>query len=116
MSINSLAARPVQAAADPDPNAPDFTVSIKGMAFHLPEGMELKPGMKVAFVNEDGMRHTATSDDSGADGNPLFNLTLGPRQTKVLTITDAMLGENGVAASRGFHCELHPSMQGTLEI
>jgi plastocyanin len=85
----------------------DLTIIINGqngsMSFS-PNPAGLKVGQKVAWHNSDGIVHTATAD-SGA-----FNTgSIAPGSTSApITLT--------VAAASGYHCSIHPSMVGTVNV
>ena len=70
---------------------------------YLPKDAEGDRGVAVLFRNEDDVAHTFTADDGLFDSHPVkpgsrFEFSFdGPRTVK-------------------FHCEIHPSMHGTIKI
>lgn len=82
--------------------AGEVSVSIEGFAFN-PSSITAKVGQTITFTNGDSAPHTATLDDgscttkqiagSGSDG---------------LTFT--------VAGTYPFHCNVHPTMKGTITV
>jgi plastocyanin len=79
------------------------SVTISGFAFN-PDELTVAAGGSVSISNEDASSHTFTSDDDG-----VFEAELSANESAEVTI-DADPG------SYGFHCEIHPSMQGTLTV
>lgn len=75
------------------------TLTIAGFAFE-PATVTLPEGDSLTVRNEDTATHTFTMDDGTIDE------TLEPGDQVVVT----------PGAAGGFHCEIHPSMTGTLEI
>lgn len=76
--------------------------SMSGSAFVPPE-IRAKVGDVIAWTNRDSVPHTATLDDDSC--------------------TTDSLGEGGVGAltfsapgSYPFHCKIHPTMTGTIEV
>lgn len=81
--------------------AADHVVEIKKMAFQ-PATLEVTPGDTVTFVNRDRAPHTATSNDGAFDTGQIAN-------GKAARIT---IGQGGVF---GYHCAVHPMMQGQIQ-
>ena len=77
-------------------------VSIKDFAFD-PAQITAKVGDVVAFSNGDTAGHTATLDD-GSCTTP----TIAGGSTAALVFT--------AAGTYPFHCSIHPSMTGTIEV
>ena len=65
----------------------------------------------LSVLNRDSYRHTVTSEATGADGRPLFDVVVPPGATR------SVPGATGLAAGDyGFYCRLHPNMRGTLTV
>lgn len=88
------------AAADGGGDAAEVTIS--GSAFD-PEELTVAAGSTISISNEDGFGHTFTSDDGG------FDVDLGGGETGEATAPSD-------AGEYEFHCEIHPSMTGTLTV
>lgn len=74
---------------------------IKGFAF--PAGLTVKAGEAIAWTNSDSAPHTVTFDDGTcASGSIRGGATVVVRYT--------------VPGTYAFHCAIHPSMTGTLEV
>ena len=85
----------------------DVTITINGMNGNQsfsPDPSTAKVGQTVAWRNADSITHTASAD-SGAfnTGNIAPGATSSP-----ITMT--------AAGSFGYHCQIHPSMVGTLNV
>jgi plastocyanin len=83
------------AAADGTIVAVDFTLS----------DLEITPGSELRVENRDSTTHTATADDGsfdigGVQGGTTSDPVAGPSEPGKYT----------------FHCEIHPSMTGTLTV
>ena len=78
--------------------------SITAKDFQFSEAPTVAAGSEVTFVNEDTAPHTLTADDDAFDSG---NVAAGEKGS----ITAP--GEPGEYA---FHCEIHPSMTGTLTV
>lgn len=98
------------ACSKADPNNPAggdpalvHHVSIQAMQF-LPATITGLPGSKITWTNNDTVIHTVTSNDgiSFSSGN------INPQGT--FTFTFNTLG------TYAYHCNLHPSMQGTINV
>lgn len=81
--------------------AADITIS--GLAFQ-PSALDVEAGATITIANEDGPTHTFTADDGS------FDEELASGDSVDVTIEGASGDE------LGFHCEIHPSMTGTLTI
>jgi FtsP/CotA-like multicopper oxidase with cupredoxin domain/plastocyanin len=60
---------------------------------------------------DDQYLHSVTSDDTDANGNPLFTVDVPPSASETIPAASAL-----APGSYGFHCRFHPSMRGTLTI
>lgn len=90
-------------AEDGPASCPD-TIVIQDFAFE-PASCSVEVGSTLTFVNEDDVQHTATSDPGAA---ATFDTgLLDPGESATVTIAEA--------GSSPYHCEVHPSMQATLE-
>jgi plastocyanin len=85
------------------PASSNVTVSIKNFSFN-PSILTIKVGIKVTWVNDDGVNHTITSDS----GSQLNSATILPGQSFDFTF-------NGVGTSN-YHCSIHPMMKGTVVV
>jgi FtsP/CotA-like multicopper oxidase with cupredoxin domain len=66
---------------------------------------------QLSVLNQDTYAHTVTSEDTDADGEPLFDIDVPPGATR------AIPGATGLAAGDyGFYCRYHPNMRGTLTV
>jgi FtsP/CotA-like multicopper oxidase with cupredoxin domain/plastocyanin len=74
--------------------------------------VELAKGGTLSVVNFDGTRHSVTSDDRDANGNPLFSTVVDPEGTATVEgVADLAPG------TYPFHCIFHVgTMRGTLTI
>lgn len=88
-------------ACSPSAAAPTVPVTIAGFAF--PATITAKVGDVVGFTNEDGAPHTATLDDGSCTTE-----NLGQGATGALVFS--------AAGSYPFHCKIHPTMTGTIEV
>ena len=77
-------------------------VTIKGFAF-APETLQVKAGDEVTITNDDGTDHTFTLDDGSFDSGHI-----GAGKSATHTFDSA--------GSFSFHCEIHPTMKGTVEV
>ena len=68
-----------------------------------PDPVTIQAGGKVTWVNRDSAPHTATADDGSFDTGTLDQNKLKSESFK----------EPGTYP---YHCEIHPSMRGTLEV
>lgn len=79
------------------------TVTISNMTFN-PDPVQVKAGDTVVWSNQDRMAHTATADDGSFDTGKI-----APKATsKPIRF--------GKAGDVPYHCEIHPSMTGTVQI
>ncbi len=80
---------------------PTRTVLIQGFKFK-PANITIKPGTKVIWINKDTTQHTATANNARS-----FDLgSLGPGQRFSHTFKKA--------GKKAYHCEIHPSMKGSV--
>ncbi len=79
----------------------DVAASIAGNAF--PADISLSVGQTVTFKNEDAVPHTVTLDDGSCDTD-----TIAGGASAGLTFSEA--------GSYPFHCTVHPTMTGTIEV
>ena len=78
------------------------SITMVNFAFS-PDSVTVASGGAVSLTNEDGSTHTFTSDDAGVD----------------VSVSAGESAEAQVDAEAGtydFHCEIHPSMTGTLTV
>jgi plastocyanin len=68
-----------------------------------PDPVVVQVGGKVTWQNQDTAPHTATADDGSFDTGTIENGKLG----------SATFKEPGTFA---YHCEIHPTMHGTVEV
>ncbi len=76
--------------------------TIAGNAF-APSPVALTAGQTVTFTNNDSVSHTVTLDDGSCDTGPITG-----GASAGLTFS--------AAGSYPFHCAIHPSMTGTVEV
>jgi plastocyanin len=81
-------------SSDDGVTASDFTFS----------SFTAAPGAEVTFQNEDDVRHTMTADDGSFDSG------------EVDGGSSATITAPSEAGDHAFHCEIHPSMTGTLTV
>ncbi len=86
-----------------DPSGSATKVNIKDSLFQ-PSSLEVPVGTKVEWHNQDGVPHTVTSDIQGLFDSGVLN------PGKKFDFTFNTLG------SYGYHCSIHPSMQGTITV
>lgn len=86
-----------------DDGAAEGAATIEARDFTL-TSIEVAPGTEVEVVNTDEAAHTVTSDDAAFDSG---NVAGGG--TGTFTAPDE-------AGEYAFHCEIHPSMTGTLTV
>lgn len=77
------------------------TITIEGFKF---TNATAAPGASVSVDNQDSAAHTATADDDSFDSG---NLEGGAKGT---------IKAPDKAGEYPFHCEIHPSMKGTLTV
>jgi plastocyanin len=82
--------------------AADETVTIQGFAFH-PATVTVNVGDTVTWTNSDGVAHTATANNGSFDTE-----AISPGSSKSVTFN--------AAGTFGYHCEIHPSMHGTVVV
>lgn len=88
---------PTQQAASDDPSS---EIGIANFRFG-PGELEVKAGTKVTWTNQDGTRHTVTSDDDVFDSGSMEN-----GGTFSFTFNEA--------GTFTYHCNFHPGMVGTV--
>jgi plastocyanin len=76
-------------------------ITIEGFAFN-PSTITVSGPTEVTVTNNDTAPHTFTLDDGSAD------LALGAGESGTVTVE--------VSETTGFHCAIHPSMTGTVEV
>jgi plastocyanin len=76
-------------------------VTIQDFAFH-PSTITVSGPTEVTVTNNDTTAHTFTLDDGSAD------LALGAGESGTVTVD--------VSETTGFHCRIHPTMTGTIEV
>jgi plastocyanin len=86
----------VPAAAD------DATITIESFAFE-PASLTVDAGTTVTVSNDDAAAHTWTADDGAFEVEDL-----SPGDTGTHTFDDT--------GSFAYHCEIHPSMKGTVVV
>jgi plastocyanin len=77
------------------------TITIQGLAFD-PSTLTVSGETTITITNNDSTTHTFTLDDGSVDQE------IPAGETVDVTVN--------VSASTGFHCKIHPSMTGTLEV
>jgi plastocyanin len=82
------------------PEAQPGSVTIANYDFG-PTPLKVAKGAKVRFTNADEVPHTATADDQSFDSGTLAN-----GQSFEVTVQQTV----------SFHCDIHPTMQATLEV
>jgi plastocyanin len=85
-----------------DVPAGDVAATIAGNAYD-PATISATAGQSVTFTNQDGVPHTVTFDDGGCDSG---NIAGGASATLQVE----------APGTYPFHCNVHPSMTGTLEV
>jgi plastocyanin len=76
-------------------------ITIQGFAFD-PTALTVSGETTITITNNDQTTHTFTLDDGSVDQE------IPAGETVEVTVN--------VSASTGFHCKIHPSMTGTLEV
>jgi plastocyanin len=77
-------------------------VSVQGFAFH-PGTVTVNVGDTVTWTNNDGVQHTATANSGAFDTD-----AISPGSSKSVTFHSA--------GTFAYHCEIHPSMHGTVVV
>jgi plastocyanin len=77
------------------------TITIAGFAFD-PNSISVSGPTEVTITNNDSATHTFTLDDGSVDE------MIAGGETVTVTVD--------VSETTGFHCNIHPSMTGTLEV
>lgn len=85
------------------------TVTMENFAFN-PSSITVKKGTTVTWTNKDSVAHQVSSDPypSHTDLPGLFSNSLSQNQTYSFTFDKI-----GVF---GYHCQIHPSMKGTVTV
>ncbi len=79
------------------------SVAIQGMAFS-PATVTVVVGTTITWTNMDGTAHTVTSND----GTSFNSGNIAPNGTFTFTAS--------TPGSYGYHCSIHPTMTGTVQI
>lgn len=82
-------------------SAPASTITVKSFAFS-PATLTVKAGTAVTITNNDSPAHTWTADDKS------FNEALSPGKSVTHTFDKP--------GTYAYHCEIHPSMKGTVTV
>ncbi|MDH5223742.1 MAG: cupredoxin domain-containing protein [Actinomycetota bacterium] len=91
---------PVAEAGDLAPGS--AAINIVDLTFE-PTSITVAPGSTdIAITNADSVDHTFTLDDGSVDET----VSAGSNVTVTVDLTESV----------GFHCEIHPSMTGTLQV
>jgi plastocyanin len=85
-----------------NPVAASGALTIKGFAF-APSTLKVKKGERVTVTNDDSATHTWTLDDKSFDAGKL-----APGKSASHTFDST--------GSFSYHCEIHTSMKGTIEV
>ena len=89
------------ASTQPPPSSPAAgTLVVSKFTFSAVTGAVA--GTPVTIENKDAFKHTVTADDK------TFDVALDPNGTAKLTVDKA--------GTYSFHCEIHPSMKGSLTV
>jgi plastocyanin len=97
---NGEGGEPIAEAGDLAPGS--AAINIVDLAFE-PATITVAPGQtEIAITNADTVDHTFTLDDGAVD-QPI---SAGQNATVTVDLSESM----------GFHCEIHPSMTGTLQV
>jgi FtsP/CotA-like multicopper oxidase with cupredoxin domain len=78
---------------------------------YSPSSVTIEQGGVLRVVNQDSMVHTVTSVAADADGDPIFDVTIGARKTGTLVVPATL-----AAGKYSFYCTRHPNMRGTLVV
>jgi plastocyanin len=78
------------------------TVVIQNFSFN-PAQITVKRGTKVTWINKDSTKHTATANNGAFDSG-----VLRPGQSYSHTFK--------TTGKKGYHCEIHPSMMGSVTV
>ena len=82
----------------------DVVITITGSMTFTPNPASVQVGQTVAWRNNDSIAHTATQDGGG------FNTgAIAPGATSAPVTMSS-------AGTRDYHCSIHPSMTGTLDV
>ncbi len=80
-------------------------VAIENFSFS-PANITVKAGTTVTWTNKDNVNHTVTADDPSADAPASQDIAKG--QTYSFTFK--------TVGTYKYHCQLHPSMTGTVKV
>lgn len=89
--------------SDPPPDSNTTLVTIQNSSFS-PTSLTVKVGTQVTWRNNDGIRHTVTSDSGGELDSPL--LSTGNSYSHTFS----------TAGTFPYHCTPHPFMTGTVVV
>jgi spore coat protein A, manganese oxidase len=78
---------------------------------YSPSSVTVEQGGVLKIVNQDSMVHTVTSVVADANGDPLFDVSVGPHSSNVLVVPTTL-----AAGKYSFYCTRHPNMRGTLVV
>jgi plastocyanin len=81
-----------------------LVVHIKDYAYDPPK-LDVKPGEKVTFVNDDKVAHTATANDKSFDTG-----MIDPGKSKTVTV------KAGTTGTDSYFCTVHNYMKGAIDI
>ncbi|GAB4383778.1 cupredoxin domain-containing protein [Albidovulum sp.] len=109
LPLGAAAAAPSMACTGAAPVAARVhEVDIKLFQFQ-PSALTIAPGDTVRWINRDGIEHSATAIETGADGKPLFDTGLfGKGESREVTFT--------APGSLDYACTRHPSMKGRIVV
>ena len=93
-----------EAGEEPAPGTAARSVKVRIENFaYSPEPVRVQEGGKVIWQNEDSTPHTATADDGSFNSGPIEEGKISSETFKE-------------AGTFTYHCEIHPSMHGTIEV
>jgi plastocyanin len=84
------------------PTPKDWSVAIEDNYFE-PANAAVNPGDTITWINEGNQPHTVTADDGQFDSE-----VLNPGDSFSVTFPEA--------GTIGYHCEIHPSMTGSVTV
>jgi plastocyanin len=88
----------------PPSSGADVVITITGGMLFTPNPASVRVGQTVAWHNGDSITHTATQDGGGFDTGGIP----GGATSAPVTM--------GSAGTLDYHCSIHPSMTGTLNV